>query len=106
MIVVYQRHSVYKNGVEVWNNPHFDNSAGKYTRYHEPLFNLILDSTRDCYIGSWKGNLRTHDIQYSDDPLQSKRFNTVEEAQAAAEEYSKSGNTVLIAEWYEDHSIF
>lgn len=110
VIVIYQRHSVYKNGKCVFMNTEFDNAVGKYCRHKTPQFVLISDKEREYYIKNWdiKGwecGLKRHTIQDENNPLQAKYYD-FESAEIAAINYSKSGESVVIAEWFNDYDMY
>lgn len=105
VIVIYQRHSVYKNGKQVFINTEFVDTVGKYCSYKTPQFVLISDKEREYFIKSWDSRLKTHTIQDENNPLYNKNYD-IESAKIAAINYSKSGESVVIAEWFNDFDMY
>lgn len=105
VIVIYQRHSVYKDGKQVFINTEFVNTVGKYCRHKTPQFVLISDKERRYFIKSWDSILKRHTIQDENNPLQTKYYD-IESAKIAAINYSKSGESVAIVEWFNDYDMY
>lgn len=105
VIVIYQRHSVYKDGKQVFINTEFVNTVGKYCRHKTPQFVLISDKERGYFIKSWDSILKRHTIQDGNDPLQTKYYD-IESAKIAAINYSKLGESVAIVEWFNDYDMY
>ena len=106
VIVVYQRHSIYENGKQVWKNDDFLNAVGKDSRFRKPSFVIILDRAMEYRPKTWKRNLLSHTVQSSGDPLQAKMFSSAKEAGKAAEEYSEQGSRAAVMEWFEDYDMY
>ena len=106
VITVYQRHSLYEAGKQVWKNEHFLNAVGKDSRYRNPSFVIILDQALEYWPRTWKGSLLSHTVQNSRDPLQAQMFSSAEDAGKAAKKYSEQGFKAAVMEWYEDYDMY
>ena len=69
VIVVYQIHSLYMDGKQIWLNENFENAVGKYSRYRQPSFVIITDKLQEYIIPSWGRSYFTHIIHNDKDPL-------------------------------------
>lgn len=107
VIVVYQRHSIYRDGVQRYENVSYENSTGRYSRYKKPNFVLLLVKEMEYTIPSW-GNHKviSHMVREDKNALQAKVFDSIEKAEKKAVDFSKNGNSVAILEWYEDFDMF
>ena len=105
VIVVYQIHSLYQDGKQIWLNRHFENVTGKYSRYRSPCFAVIYDKKKDYLIPSWGRCLSTYTIHNDKNPLQVRIF-TLEEAEQFAIANSENGHKVAVLEWFEDYDMF
>ena len=105
VIVVYQIHSIFQGGKQIWINRLFENATGRNSRYRSPCFALISDQQNDYVIPSWGRSLSTHTIHNDKDPLQARIF-TLEEAEQFAIANSENGHKVAVLEWYEDYDMF
>ena len=106
VITVYQRHSLYEGGKQVWKNDQFLNAVGKDSRYRKPSYAIILDQALEYWPRTWKRSLLSHTVQSSRDPLQAKIFSSLEDARKAAEQYSEQGFKAAVMEWYEDFDMY
>ena len=106
VITVYQRHSLYEGGKQVWKNDQFLNAVGKDSRYRKPSYAIILDQALEYWPRTWKRSLLSHTVQSSGDPLQVKIFSSLEDARKAAEQYSEQGFKAAVMEWYEDYDMY
>ena len=106
VITVYQRHSLYEGGKQVWKNDQFLNAVGKDSRYRKPSYAIILDQALEYWPRTWKRSLLSHTVQSSRDPLQAKIFSSLEDARKAAEQYSEQGFKAAVMEWYEDYDMY
>jgi hypothetical protein len=105
VIIVYQIHSLYQDGKQIWINRHFINEVGRFSRYRTPCFVIISDQVRDYMIPSWGRRLSTHTIQNDKAPLQAG-IHTLEEAKQFAIAHSVDGRRTAVMEWYEDYNMF
>ena len=107
VIIVYQRHSLYLGGVQVYKNEFFENTTGRNSRYKKPGFVLIVDKELEYTVPSW-GNrkLKSHIVMNDKNPLHALIYSDIEKAEKAAVSYSKMGNKVGILEWYEDFDMY
>ena len=105
VITIYQRHSVYESGQQVWLNDHFDNSVGVDSRYKFPCYVIILDHPLEYIIKSWRVPLITYTVHNEKDPLQAKTYNLYD-AEAEAKKLSKDGHKAVIMEWFEDYNMY
>jgi len=106
VIVVYQRHSVYVSGKQIWLNEHFENVVGCDSRYRGPCFVIILDKAMEYEVESWKDHkLLTNVIHDECAPLQAKIF-SLKEAKKTARELSAMGNKAAVMEWFEDYDMY
>ena len=107
VIVVYQRHSLYRDGVQIYKNVSYENSTGRYSRYKKTSFVLLLDKEMEYTIPSWENHkLISHIVREDKNALHTKIFDSIEKAEKAAVVFSKKGNKVAILEWYEDFDMF
>ena len=106
VIVVYQRHSLYRDGMQIYINESYENSTGRDSRYKRPSFVLALDKEMEYTVPSWGDRkLISHIVREDKNPLQAKVYDSLEKAEKAAAEYSKMGSRVAILEWYEDFDM-
>ena len=107
VIVVYQRHSLYQEGVLIYKNKSYENTTGRNSRYKKPSFVLMLDKEVEYTVPSWGSHkLISHIIREEQNALQAKIFDNIEKVEKAAVDYSKKGNIVAVLEWYEDFDMF
>ncbi|SEP94108.1 hypothetical protein SAMN02910369_00938 [Lachnospiraceae bacterium NE2001] len=106
VIVVFQRHSVYHNGNQIYLNEAFENVTGKYSRYKKPSFVIAMETPREYSVPTWGDHKLVSDIMHSDNsPLQPRIF-TLDEAIKRATELSKTGDKMCVLEWYEDFDMY
>lgn len=106
VIIIYQRHSLYANGKQIFLNTMYDNSVGSNNRHRMPGFVLILDQVRDYSVATWNRQLVTHTVCNTSNPLQAETYWYLEDAEAAACKYSRQGYKVALMEWFEDYDMF
>ncbi len=105
VIVVYQIHSIYMDGKQIWLNEHFENAVGRDSRYRQPCFVIITDKLHEYMIPSWGRSYFTHIIHNDKDPLQVKIF-SLEEARQFAVTASGEGHKIAVMEWFEDYDMY
>ncbi len=105
MIVVYQRHSVYRDGEQVYLNRSFDASVGKNCRYGRPVYALVLDRETAYEVPSWGRSLVSHILHDEQEPLQVLCL-PLGKAEKAAAAYSRGGRRAAVLEWYEDFDMY
>ena len=107
VIVVYQRHSLYREGVLIYKNESYENIVGRFSRYKKPSFVLLLSHETEYTVPSWDNHkLISHILREDKNALQAKVFDSIEKAEKAAIEHSKRIRNVAILEWYEDFDMF
>ena len=107
VIVVYQRHSLYQDGVQIYINESYENCTGRDSRYRRPSFVLALDKEMEYTVPSWGDRkLISHIVHEEKNSLHAKVYDSLEKAEKAAAQYSKKGNKVAVLEWYEDFDMF
>ena len=107
VIVVYQRHSLYQDGRQIFLNRSFDNSVGKCCRFRKLSYVLIQEKEEEYTIPSWgQRKLVSHIIQNEKNPLQAKIYDHLEDAEKAAMEYSKAEYRVGVLEWFADYDMY
>ena len=107
VIVVYQRHSLYREGVLIYKNESYENIVGRFSRYKKPSFILLLNHEMEYTVPTWDNHkLISHILREDKNALQAKVFDSIEKAEKAAIEHSKRIRNVAILEWYEDFDMF
>ena len=107
VIVIYQRHSLYREGVQIYKNESYESSTGRFSRYKKPSFVLLLSHEIEYTVPSWDNHkLISHILREDKNSLQAKVFDSIEKAEKAAIEHSKRIRNVAILEWYEDFDMF
>lgn len=105
VIVIYQRHSVYKEGIQIYMNTAFECKVSDYCRHENPRYVLVSDKVREYYISSWGSNLLSYSIKNEQNPLQEKYYD-IDDAKRAAIDYSQAGETIVILEWFADYDMY
>ena len=106
VITVYQRHSVYQAGNQVWKNERYRNETGSDSRHKAPCFVIILDREMEYQIPGWGRPLRSHTVRSKADPLQAETFSDMETAETAARKFSEQGFKAAVLEWFEDYDMY
>ena len=107
VIVVYQRHSLYREGLQIYKNESYEIIVGRFSRYKKPSFVLLLSHETEYTVPSWDNHkLISHILREDKNALQAKVFDSIEKAEKAAIEHSKRIRNVAILEWYEDFDMF
>ena len=106
VITVYQRHSVYHAGKQVWKNERYRNKVGRDSRHGTPCFVIILDREITYQVPGWGRPLCSHTVRSKVDPLQAEMFSDMETADMAAREFSAQGFMAAVLEWFEDYDMY
>ena len=105
-ITVYQRHSVYAFGKQIWLNEHFENVVGRDSRYRNPCYVIILDKPMEYEIESWKDRkLLSNVVRDERNPLQAKTY-SLEEAKKTARDFSAMGYKAAVMGWFDDYDMY
>ena len=105
VIVVFQRHSIYKSCQQVYKNEGFREIVGE-SRYKKPVYVLMLDKEQLYTVPTWKRPLRSYFVRSEKNPLQLLTFENIDKAEKEAMKYSKSGYKVAVLAWYADFDMY
>ncbi|MBQ5310695.1 MAG: hypothetical protein ILP19_01470 [Oscillospiraceae bacterium] len=106
VILILQRHSVYKDGECIYKNDHYEAITGRYNRYKHPCYVIILDTAQEYTVPSWKSKLISHMVQDENDTLQAKIYDDITKAGKDAQRLSEGGRKAAVLGWYEDYDMY